>query len=86
MNLGSEGSRFGFDGQTLKNCPFFAILYSKVRGSVRFLGGSEVRSSVLEDEFRFGRFKVRFSDGSGSSRFAIFRFVPTLLRSLLLSS
>ena len=43
------------------------------------MGGSEVRSSVLEDEFRFGKFKVRFSDGSGSSRFAIFRFVPTLV-------
>ena len=73
-----EGSRFGFDGQTLKNCPFFAILYRKVRGSVQFLGGSEVRSSVLEDEFRFRRFKVRFCNGSGSSRFAIFRFIPTL--------
>ena len=73
-----EGSRFSFDGQTLKNCLFIAILYRKVRGSVQFLGGSEVQSSVLEDEFRFGRFKVGFSDGSGSSRFAIFRFIPTL--------
>ena len=52
-----------FIGQTLKNCLFFAILYSKVQGSVQFLGGSDIQSSLSEHEFRFGRFKVRFSDG-----------------------
>ena len=35
---------------------------------------------VLEDEFKFGRFKVWFSDGSVSLRFTIFRFVPTLVK------
>ena len=37
---GSVCSRFGFDEWTLKNHPFFAILYSKVRGSV-FSGSTQ---------------------------------------------
>ena len=52
-----------------KNHPFFAILLSKVRGSVRFLGGS-VGS-------RFGSQEP--TGGSEGSRFGIFRFDPTLL-------
>ena len=52
-----------------KNHPFFAILFSKVRGSVRFLGGSvgsrfgfqeQIGGSVGSrfDFWRFGRFEV----------------------------
>ena len=37
-------------------------------------------NSALEDEPRlFRRFKVQFFYGSGSSRFGIFRFVPSLI-------
>ena len=36
---GSVGSRFGFDRKTSKNHQFFLILFSKVWGSVWFLGG-----------------------------------------------
>ena len=36
---GSVGSRFGFDRKNSKNHQFFLILFSKVRGSVWFLGG-----------------------------------------------
>ena len=54
-----------------KNHPFFAILFSKVRGSVRFLGGSvgsrfsfqkQIGGSVgLRFNFwRFRRFEVRY--------------------------
>ena len=49
-------------------------MHSRVRSSVRFLGGSEVRSSVSEDEPRFRRFKVWFYKGSGCLRFSISRF------------
>ena len=63
------GSRFGFDGKTSKNHPFSAILLSKVRGSVRFLGGS-VGS-------RFG--SQEQTGGSVGSRFGIFWFDPTLM-------
>ena len=47
-----------------KNHPFFAILFSKVRGSVRFLGGS-VGS-------RFG--SQEQTEGSVGSRFGFWRF------------
>ena len=40
QNRGSVGSRFGFDGKSSKNHLFFHIVYSKVQGLVRFLGGS----------------------------------------------
>ena len=54
-----------------KNHLFFLILFSKVRGSVRFLGGSvgsrfdfkeQIRGSVGSrfDFWRFGRFEVRY--------------------------
>ena len=54
-----------------KNHPFFAILLSKVRGSVRFLGGSvgsrfgsqEQTGGSVGSRFgfwRFGRFEVRY--------------------------
>jgi len=54
-----------------KNHPFFAILFSKVRGSVRFLGGSvgsrfgsqEQTGGSVGSRFgfwRFGRFEVRY--------------------------
>ena len=70
-NRGSVGSRFGFDRKTSKNHQFFLILFSKVRGSVRFLGGSvgsrfdfkeQIRGSVGSrfDFWRFGRFEVRY--------------------------
>merc|ERR1719266_1874641 len=39
----------------------------------------EVRSSVSEDKPKFGRFNVRFFYDSGSSRFSIFRFIPSLI-------
>ena len=68
---GSVGSRFGFDRKNSKNHQFFLILFSKVRGSVRFLGGSvgsrfdfkeQIRGSVGSrfDFWRFGRFEVRY--------------------------
>ena len=68
---GSVGSRFGFNGKTLKNHPFFAILLSKVRGSVRFLGGlvclrfgsQEKTGGSVGSRFgfwRFGRFEVQY--------------------------
>ena len=57
LTRGSVGSRFGFDRKTSKNNQFFLILFSKVRGSVRFLGGS-VGSRF--DFWRFGRFEVRY--------------------------
>ena len=55
----------------LNNVQFFLILFSKVRGSVRFLGGSvgsrfdfkeQIRGSVGSrfDFWRFGRFEVRY--------------------------
>ena len=54
-----------------KNHPFFSILFSKVRGSVQFLGGSvgsrfgfqeQIGGSVGSrfDFWRFGRFEVRY--------------------------
>ena len=54
-----------------KNHPFFAILLSKVRGSVQFLGGSvgsrfgsqEQTGDLVGSRFgfwRFGRFEVRY--------------------------
>ena len=54
-----------------KNHPFFAILFSKVRGSVRFLGGSVGSRFGFQEETggsvgsrfgfgRFGRFEVRY--------------------------
>ena len=55
----------------LKNHPFFSILLSKVRGLVRFLGGS-VSSRFCSQEqaggsvglrfgfWRFGRFEVQY--------------------------
>ena len=39
QNRGSVSSRFGFNGKTLKNHPFFVILFSKFWGWVRFLAG-----------------------------------------------
>ena len=68
---GSVGSRFGFDRKTSKNHQFFLILFSKVRGSVRFLGGSvgsrfgfqeQIGGSVGSrlDFWRLGRFEVRY--------------------------
>ena len=54
-----------------KNHPFFAILFSKVRGSVRFLGGSVGSRFGFQEETggsvgsrfgfgRFGRFEVQY--------------------------
>ena len=57
-----------------KNHPFFAILFSKVRGSVRFLGGS-VGSRFGFQEETGGSVGSRF----GFGRFGIFRFDPTLV-------
>ena len=68
---GSVGSRFGFDRKNSKNHQFFLILFSKVRGSVRFLGGSVGSRFGFQEQiggsegsrfdfWRFRRFKVRY--------------------------
>ena len=80
---GSVGSRFCFNGITLKIHPFFAILLSKVRGSDRFLGGSVGSRFGFQEQtggsvgsrfgfWRFGRFEVREVRGSEGSRFGRF--------------
>ena len=64
------GSRFGFDEKNYKK-PTFAILLSKVQGSVQFLGGSlglrfgsqEQTGGSVGSRFsfwRFGKFEVRY--------------------------
>ena len=55
-----------------KNHPFFAILFSKIRGSVRFLGGSVglgLRFSFQEE-----------TGGSVGSRFGFGRFIRFVVR------
>ena len=68
---GSVGSRFSFDEKASKKSSIFAILLSKVRGSVWFLGGlvgsrfgsQEQTGGSVGSWFgfwRFGRFEVRY--------------------------
>ena len=54
---------------------FFKINKGSRFGLLRF-------GSVLKSRKRFGRFEVRFTRGSGGSRFGIFRFVPSLILSI----
>jgi hypothetical protein len=79
MNLGLGGSRFGnlrFVPITNEKFTLFFIFYL-----VKNFGS--FRGSVF-----IGRFEVRFlrtnlgSEGSGSSRFGIFRFVPSLPKTI----
>ena len=60
-----------------KNHPFFAILFCKVRGSVRFLGGSVGSRFGFQEET--GGSVGSVLGGSEGSRFGIFRFDPTLV-------
>ena len=60
-----------------KKSPIFAILLSKVRGSVRFLGGS-VGSRFGSQEQTGGSVGSVFG-GSEGSRFGILRFDPILV-------
>ena len=72
---------FSFDEKASKKSSIFAILLSKVRGLVRFLGGlvvsmfgsQEQTGGSVDSRFGFWRF----------GRFGIFRFDPTLLRVLV---
>ena len=86
MNLCVGGLRFGIfrfvpipNGKFTHVLIFYAVrTFGLVRGLV-FFGVSKIRSSVSEDKPRFRRFEVHFSEGSGSLRFSIFRFIPSLV-------
>ena len=58
---------------------FFLILYSKVQGSVRFLGGSVGLRFDFQEQIG-GSVQGSIFGGSEGSRFGILRFDPILLR------